>query len=62
MNAETPTEEQLSKVRQMLELEPTATDAEVIGVLVNMIGILHDQNETLRQQLQPFGGVQFIVH
>ena len=64
MNAapDTPTAEQLAAVRHQLQMPQTATDAEVIGALVNLVAFQYDQIQELRAALEPFGGVQFFVH
>ena len=58
----TPTAEQLADLRRQLQMPQTATDTEVIGALVNLVAFQYDQIQELKAALEPFGGVQFIVH
>lgn len=59
---EAPTAEQLADIRRQLQLPATATDAEVIGVLVALVAHQWDQMQQMQAALQPFGGVSFFVH
>ena len=63
MNAtpDIPTAEQLAMVRRQLQMPQTATDAEVIGTLVNLVALQYDQMQQMQAALQPFGEVAFFV-
>ena len=62
MNTEGPTIEQLADIRRQLQLPATATDAEVIGALVNLVACQYDMIEQMRAEMQQFGPVAFFVH
>lgn len=59
---DSPSAEQLALVRRQLQMQPTATDAEVIGALVNLVAHQYDVIEQLRAALQQFGPVSYYVH
>ena len=59
---DSPSAEQLALVRRQLQMPPTATDAEVIGALVNLVAHQYDVIEQLRAALQQFGPVSYYVH
>ena len=59
---DSPTADQLADVRRQLQMPPTATDAEVIGALVNLVAHQYDVIEQLRAALQQFGPVSYYVH
>ena len=61
-NPDIPTAKQLALVRRQLQMPPTATDAEVIGALVNLVAHQYDVIEQLRAALQQFGPVSYFVH
>ena len=59
---DSPTAEQLADVRRQLQMPPTATDAEVIGALVNLVAYQFDQMQQMQAALQQFGPVSYYVH